>query len=529
MTTTAQQAQATLIERLCDADLYDHPVERFEVLQTHISWVILTGPFAYKIKKPVDMGFLDFTSLEQRRRDCERELALNRRLAADLYRDVVAITGVADSPQFGGSGEAIEYAVRMKQFAQSQRMDRLLAAGGLTDDHVDELARMLAMFHQRAPRADGRQTYGTPGHVWRHVRGCLDKLDGLVKVPEPKRVLGDVTRWLTDEHARLTARISARRAGGFVRDCHGDAHLENLAVIDGHVVAFDCIEFSDGLRTIDVASEIAYTMMDLSCRGAPELASRLLARYLEWTGDFAAAPLLSFYQCYRALVRAMVTVLSSDRDDELTDEARRYLNFASACMQPVPPMLVITRGPSGVGKTHITERLLAPLRAVRIRSDIERRRLFGMPLDAPTDRARRDVIYGPQASRRTYQRMTDAAGALLAAGVSVILDATFLDRRQRDAARQTAAAVHRPCVLVDLHADEKTLRDRVASRARARRDASEADDRVLRQQLAHLTPLPDDELATAVRVDASQPVDAQRLAGRIRRAAEAGRGATSAV
>lgn len=519
MTTTAEQDQAALIEHLRDARLYDHRVDGFEVMQTHISWVILTGPFAYKIKKPVDMGFLDFTSLDQRRRDCQRELELNRRLAPGMYRDVVPITGAVDSPRLDGEGEAIEYAVRMTQFDQSQRLDHLLEAGELDGGHVDELARTLAAFHHRAARVASDQPYGTPAHVWRHVRGCLDKLDGLATTPSAQRRLQEVTHWLSQEHARLATRIEARLAGGFVRDCHGDAHLENLAVVDGHVVAFDCIEFSDGLRMIDVASEIAYTMMDLSCRGAPGLASRLLARYLERSGDYAAAPLLSFYQCYRALVRAMVTALAAGPDRAMPRQAARYLDYAAACTQAVPSMLVITRGPSGVGKTHVTEGLLPLLGAVRIRSDVERKRLFGLPPDAPSDGARRDMIYGPTASRRTYQRMLDAAGALLAAGVPVILDATFLDRRSRDAAREAASAFGAPCVIIDLHADEQTLKARVAGRVGMGRDASEADERVLRDQLTRLTPLDDDEIAHAVRVDTSQPVDAQALAERIRRAA----------
>lgn len=304
-----------LISSLLSAEIYPHPVNQLRLIETHISWVILTGPYAYKIKKPVNLGFLDFSSLEQRKLYCEEELRLNKRTAPSIYLGVVPITGSTTQPQLDGKGEAIEYAVKMRQFPQDAQLDHLLEQGGLKAAHMDAFARLVADFHQQVAVAGADDNYGEPDQVMQPVEENFEQIGQHQLTSQQQQLLDELHAWSTTEYQRLETQLAQRKQQGFIRECHGDMHLRNLAWIDEQAVAFDGIEFNANLRWIDVISEVAFLVMDLQDRNQPELAQRFLNAYLEITGDYAGLSLLPFYLVYRALVRAKVAAIRAGQQD----------------------------------------------------------------------------------------------------------------------------------------------------------------------------------------------------------------------
>jgi aminoglycoside phosphotransferase family enzyme/predicted kinase len=502
-----------LIEALRSPAAYPHSVEQIEVLQTHISWVILTGEFAYKLKKPVDMGFLDFTTLERRRFYCQEELRLNRRLAPQLYLDVAPITGTPTSPRVAGEGEAIEYAVQMRQFPQDALLSRVLARGELVSRHIDSLARQLADFHRSAGQAAAGSELGS----WESLQRANDEtLVELEFAPEDVAAADRLRHWCRRELATRRAPFSARQQQGFVRECHGDLHLGNMLLWNDEPLVFDCIEFNDPFRWIDVLSEIAFAVMDLADRGSPRLARRLLNRYLEHTGDYEGVGLLRYYLVYRAIVRAKVACLrlrqmkgDDPRRDAKLAEYRGYLILAERYCHPDPPTLVITHGFSGSGKTTVSDQLVERLDAIRVRSDVERKRLHGLqPLERSQSGLSAD-LYTAAKSQQTYDRLVELATAILDGGFSVIVDAAFLKRTDRQTFQRLAQQRHVPWQILDVTASVETLRSRVQQRAAQGHDASEANLLVLEHQLQTADPLDATELACAVTIDSqtATPLD----------------------
>jgi len=487
------------------------------VLETHISYVLLTGEYAYKIKKQVAFGFLDFSTLAARRSFCEQELRLNRRLAPALYLDVVPITGSADAPRLGGEGTALEYAVKMREFPQSELAATLLARGELRPADIDALAIRVAGFHAAIDVADAAGAFGTPDGVLGLALRNVEEIAPLIAADSERRQLDRLREWTEGEHRRLGASFEQRRARGFVRECHGDLHLGNIARIDGELVIFDCIEFNEEMRWIDVMSEIAFTVMDLEDRGRADFAHRFLNAYLEHTGDYAGLAVLPFYLAYRALVRAKVALLRAAQAGAGAGtarvEARAYLHLASKYAKPPRPALIVTYGLSGSGKTTLSEALLERIGAVRLRSDVERKRMHGL---APLERAGATIgggLYSPAATDSTYERLRSLAREIVDAGRTAIVDAAFLRRSQREPFRALAAELGVPFVILVFEASEATLRQRVAVRDARGDDASDADLAVLGHQLAAREPLAAEERACAVVYDAEAPLAAARAPG----------------
>ena len=477
-------------------------------IETHISWVLLDGEQAWKIKKPVKLDFLDFSDRAHRHRACLDELRLNRRLAPDLYLDVVAVRGSAAAPRLHGSGTAIDWAVRMRQFADDALLGRRLAAGRLDGAAIDRLATTLSAFHTDAARAAARSPYGTPRAV---VAATTDALERLAARLDDPRVPA-LARWCEASGRRLLPTFAQRHQQGWVREGHGDLHLDNLVVLGDVVTAFDGVEFDPALRWIDVQADLAFATMDLHAHGRPDLAARLLDRWLEGTDDYAGLAVHRYYAVYRAVVRALVAAIGGA--EGLTATGPDYLAAASTLRESPGARLLITHGVSGSGKSHVSAQLLEAAGAVRLRSDVVRKRLFGLHALASSAALGRDLVYSTDATRRTYARLHEAATLALGAGWPVIVDAAFLRAAERDAFHQLARRLGVPFAILDCRADPALLRTRVAARQRRGDDASEADVAVLERQFAWCEPLGSDERAASLVVDAARPLDVDTLAAR---------------
>lgn len=493
-----------LIEALQNPALYNHPVDRFAIIETHISWVLLTGPFAYKIKKPVDLGFLDFTTLESRHHYCEEELRLNRRLAPELYRGVVPICGTPEAPRLGKDGEPFEYALRMVEFPQEALLDAVLRSGELSWLHIDALAVLLSKFHSRTAVAPVDSPYGEPDLVFQPVRENFLQIAPLLKSDAATARLSRLREWSVNRFTEQRTAFARRKRDGRVRECHGDMHLGNLVLFEGRITAFDCIEFSAALRWIDIFDDIAFLRMDLFEHGADPFAWRLLDRYLERTGDYEGLEVLTFYQVHRAMVRLKISALDGD-----TRHVDHYLQLAERMTRERPPYLLLTHGLSGSGKTVLSTRLVEHFGLVRVRSDIERKRMFGREADSTVER------YSADATQRTYGRLRAIAATALASGLPIVVDATFLQHAQRALFIQLAEQAGVPCAILDLKVPEAMLATRIMRRLALGSDASEADIAVLDVQLQQQDPLTTQERRFAIEIDATDNPDLDVLRTRL--------------
>jgi aminoglycoside phosphotransferase family enzyme/predicted kinase len=507
--------QPQLIRSLLMPAVYDHPVTEIQLIETHISWVILTGDFAYKIKKPVDLGFLDFSTLDKRAFCCNEELRLNSRLAAPIYREVVPLTGSAAEPVLRGDGAIIEYAIKMVQFPQQAQLDNMLANGELENYHMDAFARRVAAFHAEADVAGSDSNYGDPSHVYRPVAENFTQIRQHLLTSKYDDRLAELESWSKTGFDSLRSLLEQRKHDGFIRECHGDMHLRNLVWFDDEPLAFDCLEFNADLRWIDTLSEIAFLVMDLQDRKQPVLAQRFLNSYLEHSGDYQGLRVFRFYLVYRALVRAKVDAiraaqqgLSGNEQQAAEHGFRAYLALAGSYMRHELPRLLITRGMSASGKSTLTQPLLERMGAVRIRSDIERKRMFGIDLDADSGAGIEQGIYSAEAGKKTYQRLALLAESVLAAGYNVIVDAAFLKFEQRQLFSSLADTLKIPFIILEFSASADTLRQRIKAR---HGDVSDADLSVLEHQLATVKPLHDDEMNSLISVDTEQEFDPQRL------------------
>lgn len=470
-------------------------------IDTHISSIFLVGDRAYKVKRALDLGFLDFSALETRHEACLEELRLNRRLAPDVYLGVVAFRGSPGAPRLDDEGPILEYAVEMRRFPQSALMSQRLEAGKVTRDEIKALAELIAAFHARVPAVDGDTAFGTAGAVRRRMTENLDALPGLM--PAHGQRIRALREWSEGWIERLAGVIDRRRREGRVRECHGDLHMENIICWRGRLMAFDGIEFDPDLRWIDVASELAFLTMDLDDRDAPAFARQIRNDYLELTGDYDALRLLGFYQVYRALVRAKINALQAAQGaGDCEARAAGYLALAEGYTARRSPALVLMHGVSGTGKSTLTDDLVRRRGFVRLRSDVVRKQLFGLAPNQSSHDAGLD-IYTQAASERTYRRMRQWTQVALESGYSVVLDATFLRREHRRPFEALAEALGIPWHIVALQGDAGILRERVAERQRQGGDPSEADTSVLERQLAERESLTAEERAkaTMLRVD----------------------------
>jgi uncharacterized protein len=473
-------------DRLCaflgKGEAFGAPGAEVEQVTTHAAEIFLVGERAFKMKRRVRYSFLDFSTLERRKRALDAELRLNRRTAPMLYHRVVPVTfDEGGELRVDGDGEPVEWLLEMKRFDQAALLDRIAQRHALEPGTIDALATTLAAFHDEAERRSDLGGHAAMAEVTRGNADDLTSLVGQVFEDSQVRAVDEATGSALERAHDLLER---RRSDGFVRHCHGDLHLGNIVLLNGAPVLFDCLEFDEALATIDTFYDLAFLLMDLLHRDLGALAQRLLSGYLDATWDDAGAALLPLFLSCRAAIRAKVSGFAAQSEaGEAAQEiaaARAYLDLAQRFLAPAPPRLIAIGGLSGTGKSTLARALAPSLGAapgaVTLRSDAIRKKLFGA---APTDRLGPEA-YHEDVSVRVYNILLSRAETLLGAGQSVIVDAVYLEARDRARIEQVAADAGVPFVGLWLTAAPETLLGRVRGR---KDDASDATVAVLQAQL----------------------------------------------
>jgi len=498
-----------LLNALQNPAMFDHDVESFQLIETHISWVILTGPYAYKIKKPMDFGFLDFTTLEKRKHFCQEELRLNRRLAPELYLDLLPLYGDENNPSFTGEGEVQEYVIKMRQFSQDHLLNNLLAQGELTRDHIGEVADQVADFHARTEVAGADSHFGEPEQVMFPVQQNFDQIRPLLTEKTDLQQLDQIEAWAQDTFTLLIPTFEERKAQGKVRACHGDLHLGNITLFNDKIRLFDCIEFNDDFYWIDVMREAAFFIMDLEDRGEDYFANQFLNAYLELTGDYPGLKLLNFYKSYYAMVRAKVGLFQlfnesiSDEDRQaVLKQYRSYTGLAEHYMEIPCRCLMLMHGYSGSGKSTVGNTLMEHLHLVRLRSDVVRKQLFGEQQNNSDDL--NAGIYSKEASDQTFQNLRDTAATILQSGNSALIDATFLNTGYRDLFHELSEEQGVPLQIVSCTLDDAMTRERLTAREAEQQDASDATVKVYEAQLQSADALSKKEEQHTLHVNTSE-------------------------
>lgn len=503
------------IAALLDPASYPHPVERVDLVQTHISYVVLAGDYVYKLRKPVNFGFLDFTTLGKRRADCRREVALNSRLCARLYLGVVAVRFDGRRYALDGRGRVVDYAVKMRRLPRERMMDALLEAGELTPEMVGALAELIAAFHAAAPHDRSVDRYGSIAVIrrnWEENFAQTERYVGRTIAPEQFACL---RAWVRGTLRRERGTFRRRVAQGRIRDGHGDLRTSAVCFDAKGICVFDCIEFNRRFRCADVAADVAFLVMDLEFRGHAELAATFVERYVAASGDDGLRGLLPFYACYRAYVRGKVESFRLDEPEVGEDDKRAAAeiarrSFALACryadQQPLP-LLVLVCGLSGSGKSTLATRLAAELGAELESSDVVRKALAGVP---PTEHRAglfRRGLYTPRMTERVYAELTQRAERLLAAGRSVVLDATFGARRHRARALALAERAGAHALCIECRASEAVIYQRMLQREHDPNVVSDARWETYLAQRATFEPLDDVDARRHVVVDTGQALD----------------------
>lgn len=473
--------------------------------ETHISWVFLTDRHAFKVKKPVRTPFLDYSTLALRKHYCEEEVRLDRRYAPELYVGVVPITSLAGRLSMGGTGNVVDYAVQMLRFPDDALLSERLARNSVSHQEIMDLAGNIARFHADARVSSRDSQYGEPHSIYQDAIDNLDALDQADSISTADKSV--LRNWTEQSFGQCREQMKNRKLQGCIRECHGDLHAGNIIFWRGKWTPFDGIEFSDGFRWIDVLSDAAFLAMDLAAGKHDQLANLFVNAYLECSGDYRSLQLFRWYEVYRTLVRAKVDCMRMQQEkqnarDAMPTEMQQIARdldertqFAFQLMRPTAPRLWITHGVSGSGKSTVARNYVERYGAICLRSDVERKRLFGKP---PTFRPETDresgLIYSHESTRRTYLRLRDIARDVLVAGYPVIVDATFLSRTQRGLFRELADELRIPLQILDCQADTATLQRRILDRSSTGNDASDADLTVLDAQLKSQELLDEEEV-----------------------------------
>ena len=494
-----------LIETLQNTDLFSHPTAGFEVIETDSSWVLLTGSFAYKIKKPVNLGHLDYSTLEKRQQCCEQEVQLNRRLAAHIYVDVITIHGTTEKPTLGGEGDIIEYAIKMHQFSQSSLLDSLHDNSELKPVHFDKMASTIADFHNRIQTTPAQSSLGDFQHIGQVVRDYLDQIEGYIHIDEIQDTLTNLRSWCEYELVHLRKTFTQRKVDGFVRECHGDMQLSNMASVHGDIIIFDCVEYNPIYSHIDVINEIASIIVDLEEKQQHGFAQRLLNRYLEHTGDYKGLQLLKFYKVLRAMQYAKKTALKisqlqigSSPYAQAFRDIIQYLQLAGSYTHNQATCLLINHGLTGSGKTHNSYRLIEKFNAIHLQSDTEENRASTQGNDTEIN-----------------SQLRELTSIVLKAGYSVIVDDAHLQSQHRKLLTDLAESQQTPCLILHYRATNKILRDRIQKCHQKTNDSASDNMELLEKQINNYTPLSKQEVIRTLIINKEHPLDIDNIIFRI--------------
>jgi aminoglycoside phosphotransferase family enzyme/predicted kinase len=505
---------AVLREALLDPAIYPEPTTTVEVRETHISLVFLTDRYAYKIKKPVNLGFLDFSTLDQRRFYCEQELTLNRRLSSGVYLEVVALHQDHQHCTFADHGQVVDYALKMRRLPPDRSLETLLQRDEATPEMIQALARRMVTFHTDHPLPASSEAFGTLERVkadWEeNFAQTADSIGRLLSRPTYVQIQQAVTT-LTARHA---AWFAQRVQDGRIRDCHGDLRAEHIYFEPGQMQIIDCIEFNQRFRFIDVTSEVAFLAVDLERLGAPAMAHRFVRAYVHHSADVSMYRLLDFYRCYRAYVRGKVTSIllqaapPPERSSQLQRRAESYFRLAAHYAERITrPRLLLTTGLIASGKSTVAEGIAAALGLDLFSSDHVRKELAGVSPETSQRAEYGAGLYSAAATQRTYSTLADLARQALSRGDSVILDASFAKYSERQRMTALAQELKARCCVVECWAPEAALRARLRARERSPTSISDAREEILSQFQRDYEPMQADEGTCWMRLDTTQSIE----------------------
>lgn len=504
MTVSKTERQAELqkwmrmVESLRDCPDWSQDELPIEIIKTHISVVLLGKHRVLKFKKPVDLGFLDYTTLEKRRDACEAEVELNSRLCAAYYEGVQPVSRIGGKLRFSDRGPVVEYGVMMKRLPTEQMLDHLLARGEVTEAIIERVADRLSEFHSAARRSPEVDALGSPEVIAGNWQENFDQtapyIDRTIAAETYESIRGWVTRWL-GEHQEL---FRTRVIQGRIRDGHGDIRAESICVTDGLCI-FDCIEFNERFRFSDVASEVAFLAMDLDARGRPDLGYFFSEQYDMRCADPDLFKLLPFYRCYRAYIRGKVqsfrldeTELTSLEREVVALRARRYFDLAARYASPLGSLSVIAvTGLPGSGKTSIARAIAGELGLRVVSSDAVRKTLFEI-------KGRQEYGMGPysaEANQLTYQTIVERGRDLLAQHGGVVLDATFRRNADRAVAREMTLKAGAQWIVIECRLAPEVARKRLDRRRRLKEGLSDATWETYLRERSEFEPSDDRDIA----------------------------------
>ncbi|WP_414542720.1 AAA family ATPase [Nostoc sp. CCY0012] len=499
-----------LIQQMLQPGFYPHPVtEPIQLIQTHVSYVLLTGDYAYKLKKPVNFGFLDFSTLEKRQHFCHEELRLNQRSAAELYLEVLPVTVNDEEYHLGGTGKAVEYALKMRQFPQELLFTTLFEQGKLTEDHMEELGRVVAQYHAQAAINDYIRSFGEILQVRAAFDENYQQTEKYIGGPQTKPQFKETKQYTDKFFIERPELFTSRIENNYIRECHGDLHLRNIALWQGKITLFDCIEFNEPFRFVDVMYDVAFTVMDLEARQRQDLGNAFLNAYVEETGDWEGLQVLPLYLSRQAYVRAKVTSFLLDdpnvpaaAKEEATKTAADYYKQSWEYTKPQQGKLFLMSGLSGSGKSTTAKYLARQLGAIQIRSDAVRKHLGGISLRERGG----DDLYTPEMTQKTYARLLNLGIILANQGFNVILDAKY-DKEQLRQEAIAQAKIHQiPLQIIYCTAPLEVVQERLANRSG---DIADATVDLLTSQLQQAEPFTPSEKPYVQIWDTTKPQQAQ--------------------
>jgi len=473
--------QKKIIEAMSQSDFYPDRPKTVELIKTHISLVFIAGDFVYKVKKPVSFGFLDFSTLAKRKFYCEEELRLNRRLAADFYLDVAAIYEDSEGNlTLTPNHHIVEYSVLMKKLPEDRMLKSLLAEGRAPDRMFEDLGKKIADFHARAETNRRISQNGLPETISKNHEENFSEMAGYVDVTIPADQYEFIKNYDESFIAREQGLLKKRAADGKIKECHGDLHLEHICITD-NIAVFDCIEFNERFRCVDTAAEVAFLAMDMDLNGYTEKGNIFINSYIRHSGDSDVLSLLDFYRCYYAFVRGKVASLRLAQREEVVakrldimEESEKYFNLAYGYAAKLnKPVLLMTAGLTGTGKSYLARKLAFIMNAEVIRTDVLRKELLSME---PTQRHLDDFgkgIYSDDMTDRIYNKAFDIAAALIKNNKAVIIDASFKKRAHREGAVALAASLGVDYYVIECVCPEEMVKERLLKRMREGADASD--------------------------------------------------------